>query len=94
MPQYLYQIPLNTLLPVILYNIVLHPLYMPQLCILKMPRYLTGYFRYLAIWGDCSGLLLRVIHKYWQCMKWNGLVNVWKANADEIKIKYLHRMIV
>ena len=67
---------------------------MPQLCILKMPRYLTGHFRFLAIWGDCSGLLLRVIHKYRQCMKWNGLVNVWKANADEIKkFKYLHRMM-
>ena len=73
---------------------MLHPLYMPPLFILKMPRYLTGHFRFLAIWGDCSGLLLRVIHKYRQCMKWNGLVNVWKANADEIKkFKYLHRTI-
>ena len=67
---------------------------MPQLCILKMPRYLTGHFRFLAIWGDCSGLLVRVIHKYWQCMKWNGLVNVWNVKVAEIKkIKYLHRTI-
>ena len=55
---------------------------------------LFNYFCHICDRKCCSGLLLRVIHKYRQCMKWNGLVNVWKANADEIKIKYLHRMIV